>query len=263
MLVEDDQRIGPLVVSALRDHGHEASWSLTGADAIQVARSTPLDLVLLDLGLPDVDGIDVCRILRAEQPDVVIIMLTARGEDMDVITGLESGADDYVTKPFGMTVLQARVRAHLRRLPDAVDLDVLRSGDLEIQPGARRCTIAGVEVPLRAKQFELLERLARDLGRPVSRENLMADVWDENWFGSTKTLDVHVATLRQRLSTVAAQAAAAAGRPLELPRVVTVRGTGYLLEPGPAPGSMPASPNSPPNSAPNGPPTGPAPGHRT
>jgi DNA-binding response OmpR family regulator len=231
MLVEDDQRIGPIVVSALRDHGHEASWSTTGKEAIDLARTVPLDLVLLDLGLPDIDGIDVCRVLRAEQPDVVIVMLTARGEDMDVITGLESGADDYVTKPFGMTVLQARVRAHLRRLPDSVDVDVRRNGDLEIYPGARRCTIAGVEVPLRAKQFELLERLARDAGRAVSRDTLMADVWDENWFGSTKTLDVHVATLRQRLSAVAAQAAVAAGRPLNLPRVVTVRGVGYMLDP--------------------------------
>jgi DNA-binding response OmpR family regulator len=231
MLVEDDQRIGPLVVSALRDHGHEATWSVTGTAAIEVARNGPLDLVLLDLGLPDIDGIDVCRVLRAEQPDVVIVMLTARGEDMDVITGLESGADDYVTKPFGMTVLQARVRAHLRRLPDPVDVDVHRSGDLEIHPGARRCTIAGVDVPLRAKQFELLERLARDLGRAVPRDTLMADVWDENWFGSTKTLDVHIATLRQRLATVAAQASAAAGRPLRLPRVATVRGVGYVLEP--------------------------------
>ena len=231
MLVEDDQRIGPLVLTALREHGHDATWSLTGGQAVQAARSGPLDLVLLDLGLPDVDGIDVCRILRTEQPDVVIIMLTARGEDMDVITGLEAGADDYVTKPFGMTVLQARVRAHLRRLPETAGADVLRSGDLEIQPGARRCTIAGVEVPLRAKQFELLERLARDVGRPVPRDVLMADVWDENWFGSTKTLDVHVATLRQRLAAAAAQAAAAAGRPLTLPKVVTVRGLGYLLDP--------------------------------
>jgi DNA-binding response OmpR family regulator len=231
MLVEDDRRIGPLVVAALHDHGHDASWSTTGKEAIEIARNGPLDLVLLDLGLPDVDGVDVCRVLRAEQPDVVIVMLTARGEDMDVITGLESGADDYVTKPFGMTVLQARVRAHLRRLPESVDVDVRRSGDLEIFPGARRCTIAGTEVPLRAKQFELLERLARDLGRAVPRDTLMADVWDENWFGSTKTLDVHIATLRQRLATVASQAAAAAGRPLQLPRVVTVRGVGYMLEP--------------------------------
>jgi DNA-binding response OmpR family regulator len=231
MLVEDDQRIGPLVVTALREHGHDPTWTVTGTDALDVARTSPLDLVLLDLGLPDIDGIDVCRTLRAELPDVVIVMLTARGEDMDVITGLESGADDYITKPFGMTVLQARVRAHLRRLPAWTDAEILRSGDLEIQPGARRCSLAGVEVPLRAKQFELLERLARDLGQPVARDTLMADVWDENWFGSTKTLDVHVATLRQRLSTAANQAAAQAGRPLQLPRVVTVRGVGYMLEP--------------------------------
>jgi DNA-binding response OmpR family regulator len=237
MLVEDDQRIGPLVLSSLREHGHEAYWCATGVQALETARTTPLDLVLLDLGLPDVDGIDICRILRSELPDVVILMLTARDEDMDVITGLESGADDYITKPFGMTVLQARVRAHLRRLPAWTDVDVLRSGDLEIQPGARRCSIAGVQVPLRAKQFDLLERLAREIGRPVPRDTLMADVWDENWFGSTKTLDVHIATLRQRLSTVAATAAAAAGRPLKLPQVVTVRGVGYMLDTGsPGPG---------------------------
>jgi DNA-binding response OmpR family regulator len=235
MLVEDDRRIGPLVLSALREQGHDVSWSETGGDALATADGAALDLVLLDLGLPDLDGIDVCRRLRAAQPDVVIVMLTARGEDMDVITGLESGADDYVTKPFGMTVLQARVRAHLRRLPDLLDVDVMRHGDLEIQPGARRCTIAGVEVPLRAKQFDLLERLGRDAGRPVTRDILMADVWDEHWFGSTKTLDVHVATLRQRLTGVAGQAAAAVGRPLSLPRVVTVRGVGYMLDPGDGP----------------------------
>jgi DNA-binding response OmpR family regulator len=233
LLVEDDQRIGPLVVTALSDHGHEVVWSTTGKGALEAARHQPVDLVLLDLGLPDVDGIDVCRTLRHEQPETVIIMLTARGEDMDVITGLESGADDYVTKPFGMTVLQARVQAHLRRIPALAGADVLRLGDLEIAPGARRCTIGELEVPLRAKQFDLLERLARDAGRPVGRDVLMADVWDENWFGSTKTLDVHIATLRQRLAEVAGQAQANAAAPLRLPRVVTVRGVGYLIDPPP------------------------------
>lgn len=220
-------------MAALREHGHEVHWSTTGGEALDEARRQPVDLVLLDLGLPDVDGIDVCRTLRREQTEAVIIMLTARGEDMDVITGLESGADDYVTKPFGMTVLQARVQAHLRRIPALAGADLLRLGDLEIAPGARRCTIRDVEVPLRAKQFDLLERLARDAGRPVSRDTLMADVWDENWFGSTKTLDVHIATLRQRLAEVAAQAQAQAhaSAPLRLPRVVTVRGVGYLIDP--------------------------------
>jgi DNA-binding response OmpR family regulator len=231
MLVEDDARIGPLVVGALREYGHEVLWSTAGAQALDTARRQGIDLVLLDLGLPDVDGIDVCRELRREQPEVVIIMLTARGEDMDVITGLESGADDYVTKPFSMTVLQARVQAHLRRLPALAGAELLRLGDLEISPGARRCTIGGVEAPLRAKQFDLLERLARDAGRPIPRDTLMADVWDANWFGSTKTLDVHIATLRQRLAEVAVQAQAHAPGPLRLPRVVTVRGVGYLLDP--------------------------------
>ena len=231
MLIEDDARIGPLVVEALREFGHDVLWSTTGSEALETARRQGIDLALLDLGLPDIDGIDVCRGLRRAQPEMVIIMLTARGEDMDVITGLESGADDYVTKPFGMTVLQARVRAHLRRLPAPSGVDALRLGDLEISPGARRCTIGDVEVPLRTKQFDLLERLTRDAGRPVSRDTLMADVWDENWFGSTKTLDVHIATLRQRLAEAAATAQARADAPLQLPRVVTVRGVGYLIDP--------------------------------
>ncbi|MDQ1287878.1 MAG: hypothetical protein QG622_1443 [Actinomycetota bacterium] len=231
MLVEDDRRIGPLVVSALREYGHEVHWSTTGGEALDTTRTRPVDLVLLDLGLPDIDGVDLCRRLRRDHPETVIIMLTARGEDMDVITGLESGADDYVTKPFGMTVLQARVQAHLRRIPSLAGVDVIRLGDLEIAPGARRCTIADVEVPLRAKQFDLLERLGRDAGRPVNRDTLMADVWDENWFGSTKTLDVHIATLRQRLAEIAAVAESRTGRALRLPRVATVRGVGYLLDP--------------------------------
>ena len=232
LLVEDDRRIGSLVLTALRDQGHEASWCETGRSAIEAARAEAFDLVLLDLGLPDIDGTQVCRVLRSELPEAVIVMLTARGEDMDVITGLEAGADDYVTKPFGMTVLLARVRAHLRRLPAwAPDAEVLRCGDLEVEPGARRCTLGGRELPLRAKQFDLLERLARDAGRPVTRETLMADVWDENWFGSTKTLDVHIATLRQRLVEVAEQA----GDRVRPPKIVTVRGIGYQLAPATGP----------------------------
>jgi DNA-binding response OmpR family regulator len=231
MLVEDDARIGPLVVEALGEQGHDVLWCTTGGEALEAAARHGVDLVLLDLGLPDVDGIDVCRRLRQEQAEVVIVMLTARGEDMDVITGLESGADDYVTKPFGMSVLQARVQAHLRRIPALAGAEVLRLGDLEISPGARRCTIAETEVPLRAKQFDLLERLARDAGRPVPRDTLMADVWDSNWFGSTKTLDVHIATLRQRLAEVAEQVQVRGSVSLRLPRLVTVRGVGYLIDP--------------------------------
>ena len=228
LLVEDDQRIGGLVVAALHEQGHETLWTTTARGALDAARQYPLDLVLLDLGLPDLDGTQVCRLMRRDHPDAVIVMLTARGEDMGVITGLEAGADDYITKPFGMTVLQARVRAHLRRLPAwAPDAETIRCGDLEIAPGARRCLLRGIEVSLRSKQFDLLLRLARDLGRTVNRDTLMADVWDEHWFGSTKTLDVHIATLRQRL---AEQAEALEGL-VRLPRIVTVRGVGYRLDP--------------------------------
>jgi DNA-binding response OmpR family regulator len=235
LLVEDDQRIGALVRAELQRSGHDVVWNLTGHQAVEVARVMLPDLVLLDLGLPDVDGIDVCRLLRAEHPDVVIVMLTARGDDMDVIAGLESGADDYVTKPFGMIVLLARVAAHLRRVPPHDDAPVFVDGDLVIDPASRRCLIAGREVTLRAKQFDLLDRLAREPGRAVSRAALMADVWGEDvqqegWSGSTKTLDVHIATLRQQLATSADRAIRATGRSVRLPRITTVRNIGYRLD---------------------------------
>jgi DNA-binding response OmpR family regulator len=224
LVVEDDPRIGSWVHVALRAAGYDVTWTVTGAAAMEAAAHQPIDVVLLDLGLPDVDGLDVCRVLRRERPDAVIVILTARGEDIDVIAGLESGADDYVTKPFGMTVLLARIEAHLRRaLPWEMD-GVLRVGDLVIDPGARRCTLAGHEVHLRPKLFDLLGCLAREAGHPVSRVELMAKVWDKNWVGSTKTLDVHIYSLRQRLSEAAQLAGEAT------PRIRTVPGVGYQLD---------------------------------
>jgi DNA-binding response OmpR family regulator len=230
LLVEDDEGIGHHVESALRSHGHTVSWQRTGADALAQAEGAPFDLVLLDLGLPDMDGVEVCRDLRVRQPGCVLVMLTARRDEMDVVVGLEAGADDYITKPFGLVELLARVRAHLRRQgAGAVEasMDVFTDGDLMLDPRTRRCTVAGAEVDLRPKEFDLLARLARQPGRAVSREVLMADVWDENWLGSTKTLDVHIAAVRRRLDGAAARHPS----PVRLPGITTLRGHGYRLDP--------------------------------
>jgi DNA-binding response OmpR family regulator len=176
-------------------------------------------LVLLDIALPDGDGREVCRELRRESA-VPIIMLTARGTETDRVVGLELGADDYVVKPFSSAEVIARIRAVLRRTgretattPDPpMEIDGLR-----VDPGARSATLDGAPLDLSRKEFDLLARLMRDAGRVVTREDLMADVWDENWFGSTKTLDVHVGFLRRKLDDDAAD-----------PRFLhTVRGVGF------------------------------------
>jgi DNA-binding response OmpR family regulator len=227
LVIEDEDRIGELLASALAANGHEVEWRRTCGEGMRAARSGTVDLVLLDLGLPDVDGVDVCRDLKRAQPQSVVVMLTARREEMDVVEGLEAGADDYLTKPFRMTELLARVRAHLRRaaVADFVP-DVFTSGELTVDARARRALVRDREVILRPKEFDLLARLVAEPGRAVTREALMDDVWDRNWFGSTKTLDVHVASLRHRL----AEAAAAFDPPVRIPAITTLRGHGYRLE---------------------------------
>jgi DNA-binding response OmpR family regulator len=227
LVVEDDTTIGQHLETGLRGNGYTLTWSRTGTAALAEAARTPFDAVLLDLGLPDTDGLDIARTLRTRFPDLLIVILTARTDDIDIIAGLDAGADDYLVKPFSLTVLLARLRAHLRRHTGSSPvLGPIRLGDLVIDPAARRCTLQGTEVPLRPKEFDLLALLGRHPGEAVSRETLMADVWDENWFGSTKTLDVTMAGLRRRLT----QAADALTRPCRLPRITTLRGHGYRLE---------------------------------
>ncbi|MGH3835439.1 MAG: response regulator transcription factor [Pseudonocardiaceae bacterium] len=224
LVVEDDETIGSVLDSSLRAHGHHVVWQRTGRRALRVASETDFDLVLLDLGLPDLDGVEVCRQLRASNPTTVLVILTARTEEMDVVVGLEAGADDYLTKPVRLAELLARVRAHLRRVAPATPgaQPLLAVADLLVDTGSRRATIAGREMPLRAKEFDLLARLAAAPEVAISRETLMADVWDENWFGPTKTLDVHVAALRRKLAGMAKLGS--------VPRIVTLRGHGYRLE---------------------------------
>jgi DNA-binding response OmpR family regulator len=227
LLVEDDETIGANLRRALGATGYEVAWATTLADARAAARGSSPDLVLLDLGLPDGDGLDLCAELRAERPGLPVIMLTARGEEVDVVVGLDTGAVDYVPKPFRLAELLARVAAHLRFAAvvagsRAADDERLVVGDLELEVGARRVLVAGREVALRPREFDLLLRLARDAGRVVPRETLMSDVWDEHWWGSTKTLDVHLNALRRKLGE-------AAGSPS---RITAIRRVGYRLEAG-------------------------------
>ncbi|MFF1405400.1 response regulator transcription factor [Streptomyces sp. NPDC058294] len=228
LVVEDDDVIGHHLETGLRGNGYTAAWSRTGAAALAEATRIPYDALLLDLGLPDMDGLDVARILRGRFRDLLIVILTARTDDIDVIAGLDAGADDYLVKPFSLTVLLARLRAHLRRraVTAPAERQPIRLGDLVIDPVARRCALHGGEVPLRPKEFDLLALLARHAGEAVSRETLMAEVWDENWFGSTKTLDVTMAGLRRRLT----EAAGTTPGPGHLPHITTLRGHGYRLE---------------------------------
>jgi DNA-binding response OmpR family regulator len=221
LLVEDDAAISQPLARALEGQGYRVRAASNGAQALDLALEEPdPDLVLLDLGLPDLDGVEVCRRLREMLPQAVVVMLTARSAEVDVVVGLDAGADDYVTKPFGLAELLARVRAHLRRgVPDERAAPV-RVGGLVVDLAARRCTVDGTEVHLRPREFDLLAELVRRAGSAVSRDELMTNVWDAHWYGSTKTLDMHVSALRRKI-------AAAGGDPSCL---TTLRGFGYRFE---------------------------------
>jgi DNA-binding response OmpR family regulator len=221
LIVEDERSIAEPFARLLRREGFEPTVAGTAAEALSRACETEPDLVLLDLALPDGDGRDVCRVLRAEH-DVPVIMVTARGTETDRIVGLEIGADDYVVKPFSGAEVVARIRAVLRRAGRggaafATPPGPLRFGDLDVDLAARTATRAGAPLELSRKEFDLLAELVRNAGRVVTREDLMSRVWDENWFGSTKTLDVHMGWLRRKLGDAAAD-----------PRFIhTVRGVGF------------------------------------
>ena len=199
LFVEDERSISEPFAKALAREGFEPTVAATAADALALAEKIDPDLVLLDLNLPDGDGRDVARELR-RRGDVPILMLTARGSEMDRVVGLELGADDYVVKPFSGAEVIARIRAVLRRTQRRDEpMEAVRIGGLEYDPGSRRATLDGEELDLSRKEFDLLVALAGRAGRVVTRDDLMAEVWDENWFGSTKTLDVHVGWLRRKL----------------------------------------------------------------
>ncbi|HYT39553.1 MAG TPA: response regulator transcription factor [Acidimicrobiia bacterium] len=218
LLVEDDASIAEPLMAALRREGHEVAWSATGEDGLASA-GPEVDLVLLDLGLPDLDGLEVCRRLRQRLPEVPVLMLTARAEEVDAVVGLDAGADDYVTKPFRLAELMARIRAALRRSPTPAVTSVQ---DVRIDHAARRAWRGEVELELSAKEFDLLALLAADAGRAVTRDRIMREVWDEHWYGPTKTLDMHISWLRKKL-----------GDDPAAPRLITtLRGVGFRFETG-------------------------------
>jgi DNA-binding response OmpR family regulator len=225
LLVEDDPLIASSLVRALEANGYEASNVATVAAAIDAIDSGPPDLVLLDLGLPDGDGGAVAVHAAREHPTVPVIVLTARDSEVDVVLGLEAGAVDYVIKPFRLAELLARIASHLR-LREANELarrDVgqrIELDDLCVDVAARRVTLSGREISLRPKEFDVIRMLAESAGAVVRREQLIEEVWDENWWGSTKTLDVHINSIRRKLGEQA-------GEPS---RITTIRGVGYRLE---------------------------------
>jgi len=218
LVVEDEESISTPFAGALRRAGFEPLVTGTAAGALALAADAEPDLIVLDLALPDGDGRDVCREIRRDS-DVPIVMLTARGTEMDRVVGLEIGADDYVVKPFSAREVISRIRAVLRRTgarettPEAP----IKVGDIELDPAARIARRDGVELDLSRKEFDLLAELMRHAGHVVRREDLMAKVWDVNWFGSTKTLDVHVGWLRRKLGEDGSEPA----------YIETVRGVGF------------------------------------
>ncbi len=226
VVLEDDDLIASSLVRALAAAGDEVRRATTIAEAEPLLADA--DLLLCDLGLPDGDGLELIVRLARDRPGLPVIALTARSEEVDVVVGLTSGAVDYVTKPFRLAELQARIAAQLRQAgarserPRDGSGEVLRVGDLTVDVGARRVHVGEDEVDLRPREFDLLVRLASDAGQVVRREDLMRDVWDENWWGSTKTLDVHLNALRRRLGE----------QPGSPSRITAIRGVGYRFEDG-------------------------------
>jgi DNA-binding response OmpR family regulator len=222
LVVEDEEDIAFPLVRTLEREGYTVTWVDTGRGGLDHLAATPTDVVILDLGLPDMDGLDVCRAARTAGFGGGIMIVTARGDELDRVVGLDYGADDYLAKPFGLAELQARVRALLRRsgaLPAQGSAAQESADGLRIDTGARRVFSGPDEVLLTAKEFDVLALLAEHRDNVVARDHLMSEVWDENWYGSTKTLDVTIGRLRQKLEDAGVA-----------DRVVAVRGVGFRLE---------------------------------
>ena len=223
LVVEDDRNLLDTLRYNLRKEGHDVVTAVDGAEALAVARRDRPDLIILDIMLPKLSGFEVCRILRKEMT-TPILMLTAKDEEIDKVVGLEIGADDYMTKPFSMRELLARVGAMLRRsemaVGPAVAAEVLIIDDLEIDAARHRASLGGTTLELTPKEFDLLTFLAKNKGFVFSREQLLEKVWGYDFAGDTRTVDVHIRWLRQKIER----------EPTAPERLVTVRGTGYKLE---------------------------------
>lgn len=215
ILVEDDPGIGTSLLRTLLGQGLDAEWASTGEAArAMVTVDTPL--VVMDLGLPDVDGLDLCRELRARNPGLQVLMLTARGEEADVVLGLDAGAEDYLVKPFRLAELLARIRARLRRMEAPGQRRTC--GVVSADASTREVATDGTPVDLRPKEFDLLWMLLDNQHRVVPRHELIEEVWDTNWYGPTKTLDIHIHALRQKLDLADRRSC-----------IQTVRGVGYRM----------------------------------
>jgi DNA-binding response OmpR family regulator len=217
LVVEDDDAIARALLRALERDQYEAVRVDSGGAALDCVTDDRFDLVLLDLGLPDLDGVTVCRELKLIDPALPVLILTARTDELDVIVGLDAGADDYVSKPFRMGELLARIRARVREHTEGS----LVAGDMRIDVTARRAWCGERELDLSAKEFDLLSLLVRNAGSVMTRERIMSEVWDEHWFGPTRTLDVHMSSLRRKLGEDASS---------EHQRITTVRGVGFRFE---------------------------------
>ena len=222
LIVEDDDSITTTLVSGLGSAGHQSHRVSTGRAAIDAVSTQRFDVILLDLGLPDMDGRDVFREMKRVR-DVPVIMVTARSEEFDRVLGLELGADDYITKPFSLRELLARIRTVTRRFPTdhsddslSAPTDSVEIGPLHIDTRTHRVVLGGDEIPLTPKEFDLLVFLADDPGAVRTRTDIIESVWDANWYGPTKTVDAHVASLRKKLG--------------DHRWIVSVRGVGFRLE---------------------------------
>jgi DNA-binding response OmpR family regulator len=216
LVVEDDEAIASGLVRVLEGQGYSVRLLDRGAGAARAAEP-PVELVILDLGLPDVDGLDVCRRLRAVRADVAILILTARDHELDIVAGLDAGADDYLVKPFRLSELLARIRSHLRRggAQDSDTEKLLEAGRLRVDRSARRVWLGEEELSMRPKEFDLLALFVANAGVALTRARIMEAVWETSWLGNTKTLDTHVLALRNKLGADA---------------IVTLRGVGYRFD---------------------------------
>lgn len=218
LLIEDDPEIRTRLIHALRELGHAVDSAATGMQGLELAVSQKPDLVVLDLGLPDVDGTQVLAMLRAVD-DVPVVVASARGDDPTLVQALDGGADDYLVKPFTTTQLEARIRAVLRRSVQGAERESFVVGGLTVEPRSRRAVLEGVPLSLTPKEFDLLAYLAERPGEVVTKRELLAEVWQQPWGGSDKTVDVHLSWLRRKLGESASAPA----------YLETVRGVGVRL----------------------------------
>ncbi len=218
LLAEDDPAISEPLARALRREGYDVDVASDGPETLEAAKNGGIDLIVLDIGLPRLDGLEVCRRIRSSGQSVPVLILTARADEVDTVIGLDAGADDYVTKPFRLAELLARVRALLRR--NASETRVVQG--VRVDTDARRAWLGNTEIELTSKEFDLLALMVAEAGKVVTREQIMRQVWDSKWWGSTKTLDMHVSWLRRKL-----------GDDAHSPQyITTVRGVGFRFERG-------------------------------